>query len=113
MIFSQNRKASKPNISKKKDKNMKIYDIAIILSQAYVATSYAFTHTNNSRRVIAPSHLKTGTQLFYLKDESATHVAFSQELLKSGVSSNEKTDDHPLITQQGVPKESRTTQSKI
>jgi len=50
-----------------------------------------------------PFHSKTGTQLFYLnKDEATTPVAFSQDLLKGGVGTNERTDSRPLITQQRV-----------
>ena len=73
---------------------MKVYNIAIILSQVYGVTSFAFTQANNARRGIAPSHSKSGRQLL-------SPVAFSEDLSKAGVGTNEKTY-HPLIRQQGV-----------
>jgi hypothetical protein len=75
---------------------MKFLNIAIVFINAYGATAFAFSPSNNARG-ITYTKSTTGTQLFYLKDDATIPVALNNDAIPTLA----KKIDHPLTAQRG------------
>ena len=80
---------------------MKFSNIAILLCSSYGTTAFSFSPTNNAKTLFSSFSTKTkttsGTQLFYVRDETITPAGLKKEILPSST----KNTDHPLNKQKG------------
>jgi hypothetical protein len=90
---------SKSNNIKQAKKTMKFSsNIAILFINAYGANAFTLSPTNNVRG-ITYTKSATGTQLFYLKDETTVPtIALNNDIIPTNVA---KKIEHPLTTQKG------------
>jgi hypothetical protein len=78
---------------------MKFSTTVILFINAYGATVFAFSPTNNNARGITYTKSTTGTQLFYIKDETLiAPVALINDIIPTNVAKN---IGHTLTTQKG------------